>query len=67
MPSVDFGNVTSLLLDPVTFQAVINALKLRYMDQVITHVASTESRGFIFGTPSALALPVAFVPVRRAR
>ncbi|KAG7387519.1 hypothetical protein PHYPSEUDO_014041 [Phytophthora pseudosyringae] len=66
-PGADFSDVTSLLLDPVAFQVVIDALKLRYADQGITHVVSTESRGFIFGAPLALALQAAFVPVRRAR
>ncbi|KAG1711170.1 hypothetical protein DVH05_013886 [Phytophthora capsici] len=66
-PGADFSDVTSLLLDPVAFQVAIDALKLRYVDKGITHVVSTESRGFIFGAPLALALQAAFVPVRRAR
>lgn len=66
-PGADFSDVTSLLLDHVAFQVVIDALKLRYADQRITHVVSCESRGFIFGAPLALALQAAFVPVRRAR
>jgi adenine phosphoribosyltransferase len=66
-PGAEFSDVTSLLLDPVAFQVAIDALKLRYVDQRITHVVSTESRGFIFGAPLALALQAAFVPVRRAR
>ncbi|KAF1792015.1 Phosphoribosyltransferase-like [Phytophthora cactorum] len=66
-PGAEFSDVTSLLLDPIAFQVVIDALKLRYADQGITHVVSTESRGFIFGAPLALALQAAFVPVRRAR
>uniref|UniRef100_A0AAV1V675 adenine phosphoribosyltransferase n=1 Tax=Peronospora matthiolae TaxID=2874970 RepID=A0AAV1V675_9STRA len=66
-PGANFSDVTSLLLDPVAFQVVIDALKRRYINQRITHVVSCESRGFIFGAPLALALQVAFVPVRRAR
>ncbi|RLN96824.1 hypothetical protein BBJ28_00018481 [Nothophytophthora sp. Chile5] len=66
-PGADFSDVTALLLDPVAFQLAIDALKLRYADQRITHVVSCEARGFIFGAPLALALQVAFVPVRRAR
>ncbi|EGZ16093.1 hypothetical protein PHYSODRAFT_506421 [Phytophthora sojae] len=66
-PGANFSDVTSLLLDPVAFQTAIDALKLRYADQQITHVVSCESRGFIFGAPLALALQAAFVPVRRAR
>ncbi|KAG6610240.1 Adenine phosphoribosyltransferase [Phytophthora cinnamomi] len=66
-PGADFSDVTSLLLDPVAFQAAIEALRLRYAHQQITHVVSCESRGFIFGAPLALALQAAFVPVRRAR
>lgn len=33
----------------------------------ITHVVSCEVRGFIFGSPLAMALKCAFVPIRRAR
>ncbi|CEG49370.1 adenine phosphoribosyltransferase [Plasmopara halstedii] len=66
-PGANFSDVTSLLLDPIAFQVAIDALKMRYVDLGITHVVSTESRGFIFGAPLALALQAAFVPVRRAR
>jgi adenine phosphoribosyltransferase len=66
-PGLDFSDVTTLLLDPVAFQVAIDALKHRYVSKNITHVVSCESRGFIFGAPLALALQVAFVPVRRAR
>lgn len=66
-PGLDFSDVTTLLLDPVAFQLAIDALRHRYASQRVTHVVSCESRGFIFGAPLALALEVAFVPVRRAR
>lgn len=66
-PGVDFSDVTTLLLDPVAFQLAIDALRHRYTGRSVTHVVSCESRGFIFGAPLALALQVAFVPVRRAR
>ncbi|KAF4321702.1 hypothetical protein BBO99_00001682 [Phytophthora kernoviae] len=66
-PGAVFSDVTSLLQDPEAFQLVIDALKIRYADQKITHVVSCESRGFIFGAPLALALQASFVPVRRAR
>ncbi|GAB9468061.1 hypothetical protein Gpo141_00005388 [Globisporangium polare] len=66
-PGLDFSDVTTLLLDPHAFQLAIDALKHRYVNQRVTHVVSCESRGFIFGAPLALALQVAFVPVRRAR
>ncbi|TYZ60932.1 hypothetical protein PybrP1_004335 [[Pythium] brassicae (nom. inval.)] len=66
-PGIDFSDVTTLLLDPAAFQLAIDALRHRYADRGVTHVVSCESRGFIFGAPLALALQVAFVPVRRAR
>lgn len=66
-PGLDFSDVTTLLLDPAAFQLAIDALRHRYAGRGITHVVSCESRGFIFGAPLALALQVAFVPVRRAR
>ncbi|OQS05654.1 GDP-mannose 4,6 dehydratase [Thraustotheca clavata] len=66
-PGSDFWDVTTLLLDPEAFQITINAFVERYKDKNITHIVSCESRGFIFGSPLALALKCAFVPVRRAR
>ncbi|MBV7387296.1 adenine phosphoribosyltransferase [Pasteurellaceae bacterium TAE3-ERU1] len=60
-----FRDITSLLENPQAFQAAIDTLVNHYANQGITKVVGTESRGFIFGAPVALALGVPFVLVRK--
>ncbi len=60
-----FRDITSLLENPVAFQACIDLMVNQFKDQGITKVIGTESRGFIFGAPVALALGVPFVLVRK--
>lgn len=61
-----FRDITSLLEVPEAFQATVELMVERYKNQGITKVLGTESRGFIFGAPVALALNVPFVLVRKA-
>lgn len=44
---------------------MVNLFVTRYKEKGITKVLGTESRGFIFGAPVALALNVPFVLVRK--
>lgn len=60
-----FRDITSLLEVPEAFQATIKLIVERYKEKGITKVLGTESRGFIFGAPVALALNVPFVLVRK--
>ncbi|MBE2893731.1 adenine phosphoribosyltransferase [Spirabiliibacterium falconis] len=60
-----FRDITSLLENPCAFQATIDTLVAHYKDKGITKVIGTESRGFIFGAPVALALGLPFVLVRK--
>ncbi|QLB15085.1 adenine phosphoribosyltransferase [Mannheimia granulomatis] len=62
-----FRDITSLLEVPAAFQASINAIVAEFKDKGITKIAGTESRGFIFGAPVALALGVPFVLVRKPK
>lgn len=64
-PGIVFKDITPVLADPALFGAVIGALTAPWRDAGITHVVGIESRGFIFGAPVALALGVAFVPIRK--
>ncbi|KAF6261692.1 phosphoribosyltransferase-like protein [Scenedesmus sp. NREL 46B-D3] len=64
-PGILFWDVTTLLLNPQAFQLTIDAMVERYKDQQIDAVAGFEARGLIFGAPLALALGVAFVPLRK--
>ena len=53
-PGVLFKDITPLRADPDAFA-----------DQKLDAVAAAEARGFLFGTPLALALNVGFVPIRK--
>lgn len=69
-PGVLFKDITPLLADHDGFTQVVEALAVPGRDDTgaptVTKVLGTESRGFIFGAPVALALGVGFVPVRKA-
>ena len=60
-----FRDVTSLMEDPKAYQATIQLLVEKYKQGGFTKIVGTEARGFLFGAPLALALGVAFVPVRK--
>ena len=64
-PGVLFKDITPLLRDPSVFGAVNEEWAEHYRGRVDV-VAGIEARGFMFGTPLALALGVGFVPVRKA-
>ena len=64
-PGILFRDVTSLMEVPEAYRATIALLTEKYQNQGITKVIGTEARGFLFGAPLALALGVAFVPVRK--
>lgn len=65
MQGILFRDVTPLLRDRAGLAQVVDALAERYRGQGIDVVAGIESRGFIFGTPLALALGTGFVPIRK--
>ncbi len=69
-PGVLFKDITPLLADHQALLAVVDALAAAGRDAdgrpVVDKVLGMESRGFILGTPVALALGVGFVPVRKA-
>lgn len=60
-----FRDITSLLESPEAFKASVDLLVAAYRNKGITKVVGTESRGFIFGAPVALALNIPFVLVRK--
>ncbi|OCQ52524.1 Adenine phosphoribosyltransferase [Photorhabdus australis subsp. thailandensis] len=65
-PGVLFRDITTLLDNPLAYQATIDLLVGRYRGKGITKIVGTEARGFLFGAPVALRLGVGFVPVRKA-
>ena len=64
-PGIVFKDITPLLADPKAMEQVYGALAAPYRDQKPDVVVGIESRGFIFGTPLARELGVAFAPVRK--
>lgn len=62
-----FRDITSLLEVPSAFKATIDLIVEQYRNKGITKVLGTESRGFIFGAPVALALDLPFELVRKPK
>ena len=62
-----FRDITTLLEVPAAFKATVDLIVEQYRDKGITKVLGTESRGFIFGAPVALALSLPFELVRKPK
>jgi len=60
-----FKDITPLLGNAEALRSTIDALVAHYADWHIDRVVAIESRGFIFGTPLAIALDAGFVPIRK--
>ncbi len=60
-----FKDITPLLAKPEFFKSSIEKLAGPFRGMGITHVASVESRGFIFGAPVAYQLGAGYIPVRK--
>jgi adenine phosphoribosyltransferase len=64
-PGILFYDITTLLKDPDSFEAVIDRMADAVKDDRIDVVVGMESRGFIFAAPLAYKLKAGFVPVRK--
>jgi adenine phosphoribosyltransferase len=60
-----FYDITTLLRDPMGFQATIETLATPYVGQDIDAVVGIESRGFILGGAVAQRIGAGFIPVRK--
>jgi len=60
-----FKDITPLLASPEGLASAIDIIVEKWKGRGVTKIASIESRGFIFGTASALKLGVGFVPMRK--
>ena len=65
VPGIVFKDITPVLKDPEALRMIIEKLREMYQDLEIDAVVGIESRGFIIGTPLALALNTPFVPIRK--
>ncbi|KAG7164342.1 adenine phosphoribosyltransferase-like [Homarus americanus] len=66
-PGIVFKDIFSVLADPPVFKdlMVIFEERIRAICPDVEIIVGLESRGFLLGTPLALALGVPFVPVRK--
>lgn len=64
-PGILFRDITPLLQHPDGLRRATDLFVRHNAQRSITHVCGTESRGFIFGVPLAMALGVGFIPVRK--
>lgn len=60
-----FRDITTLLQEPSSYRAAIDALHHAVRDIPTDIVVGMESRGFIFAAPLAYLLGAGFVPVRK--
>jgi len=60
-----FKDITPMLGDAALFKDVVDRMAGPFRKKGITHVASVESRGFIFGAPVAYQLNAGYVLIRK--
>lgn len=64
-PGIQFRDITTLIGHPAGLRELIDTLAERYTSRRIDKVVGIEARGFIIGTPLAMALNAGFVPQRK--
>src|SRR5688572_25052074 len=65
-PGIVFKDITPVLADPALRKEIVDGLVHEFKPQNIDAVASTEARGFIFGSILAYELGCPFILVRKA-
>ncbi|GAB5033618.1 adenine phosphoribosyltransferase [Nannochloropsis oceanica] len=60
-----FYDISGLMLDPALFRRTVEILAERYKGQAIDKIGGFDARGFVLGTPLALALEVPFFMLRK--
>lgn len=64
-PGILFQDITPVLRNGRLLQEVTDAMAAAYRKEDITMVVGIEARGFILGSPVAIALGTGFVPFRK--
>jgi adenine phosphoribosyltransferase len=64
-PGILFRDITPLLLDAKRFARATALMAEPYARSGITRVVAVESRGFLLGSPIAMALGAGLVPIRK--
>ena len=65
-PGIIFKDITPVLADTGLRKEIVNALIQQFITQKIDAIASTEARGFIFGSILAYELGCPFILIRKA-
>ena len=65
-PGIVFKDITPILADPQLRKEIVQALVDEFKSQKIDAIASTEARGFIFGSILAYELGCPFILIRKA-
>ncbi len=65
-PGIVFKDISPILANPGLRREIVEALVKEFKSQNIDAIASTEARGFIFGSILAYELGVPFILVRKA-
>jgi adenine phosphoribosyltransferase len=65
-PGIVFKDITPVLADPALRKEIVDGLVQEFKPQNIDAIASTEARGFIFGSILAYELGCPFILVRKA-
>lgn len=60
-----FKDISTIMLNPVLSNEILDHLTEKYKEQNIEAVAGLESRGFLFGYPLAMRLGVPFILIRK--
>ena len=64
-PGINFKDITTLLLDPILSNEIIDAFIERLKGKKIDAIVGVESRGFLFGFLLANKMDIPFVPIRK--
>jgi adenine phosphoribosyltransferase len=64
-PGILFKDISTIMLDPILSEDVLNHLVETYKDSKLDAIAGIESRGFLFGFPLAIRLGVPFILIRK--
>lgn len=65
-PGIIFKDITPILADPLLRKEIVTSLVQEFKTKKIDAVASTEARGFIFGSILAYELGCPFILIRKA-
>jgi len=64
-PGINFKDITTLLLDPILSNEIVDAFIERLKGKQIDAIVGVESRGFLFGFLLANKMGIPFVPIRK--